>query len=250
MIHDNYIDIPLSGHTPNDNKSYGDWLANQIRYSTLCSDIVITWYGPEAESFGDKRNQLYQRLAMWKENLPHEYRDIDELRSSNLGCHDKKLLLFCQYHEAVLAIHNAWEEFGVSPPRSPLSVRKQNIPGEERTADRETCLHSARIVLDASARLGQLAVVSNRQVSDVDDGENKITDTEGERRKFHDLVSVATCLVFSEIARSPAANQDLPYLGMACGFFGMIATQNQVPFLEAMELLRVAQLILIRRRGS
>lgn len=68
--------------------------------------------------------------------------------------------------------------------------------------------------------------------------------------KVCDLVSLATCLLFALVLRDPgpSAEVNLPYLGMACGFFAKLASMKQAPFTAAACILRIAQQVMDRER--
>lgn len=66
--------------------------------------------------------------------------------------------------------------------------------------------------------------------------------------RFINLAKRAICRIFLSILTDPSTRKDLPYMGMACGFFGKLALEESIPFAEVMELSRVAHRVTAKKK--
>lgn len=69
-------------------------------------------------------------------------------------------------------------------------------------------------------------------------------DMVGRQRRIRNLLTWAVPILCGATVHDLGSYNSLPYLGMACGILGMLATRDRsVPFTEVMEPLRVAQVV-------
>lgn len=140
MISDTYIEtIPkLSSCEAPEYMTDGNWLVYQIQYAQLCADITVRTYDDTSDKEPGSRDlvldEVQNRLHAWKSSLPVGYSDLDQVHPLGFDRDGRKLELFCQYHDAIFAIHRAWDE--------------EEIRDHKRLASNETCLRSARTILD------------------------------------------------------------------------------------------------------
>ena len=83
-----------------------EWMSSQIEYISLSRTLL----GTHARPFNNQTNNikwLESDLKAWKANLPGEYQDIDQPHPDNLVSNNRKLWVFCQYHEAILRLNNS-----------------------------------------------------------------------------------------------------------------------------------------------
>ena len=117
----------------------------------------------------------------------------------------------------------------------------------------ERCLESAKAVLEASSCVVPPSMSPHMYVDINFFGGEQCHEVPKTYLNFDpsgrivNLVSSAVCIVFHAAVHDPSHSDGLPYLGMACGFLGMLAARKHpglsVPFPEAMELLRGAQVV-------
>lgn len=120
------------------------WMTSQAEYIRLCLRIA-----KPPENGNDRQphtHTLDGELQAWKSNLPGQYQDIDQPYPHSIASDNRKLWLFCQYHEANLRLH-----------MSHIGDASDALWSE---SERGVC--SARVILEATSLLPPLAVLSNR----------------------------------------------------------------------------------------
>lgn len=120
------------------------WMTTQVEYIRLCLRIA-----KPHENENDRQvhiNKLEGELQAWKSNLPGQYHDIDQAYPRNIASDNRKLWLFCQYHEASLRLHMSY-----------VGDTFDNLGSES-----EHGICSARVILEATSLLPPSTVLSNR----------------------------------------------------------------------------------------
>jgi hypothetical protein len=116
------------------------WMSSQIEYSLLSIRLA----GTRKQQCIKETNMIEQLegdLKAWKANLPCQYQDIDQPHPCNIASDNRKLWVFCQYHEAILRLYK-------SQAGHPLHI--------------EQCLHSASVILQATSVLSPSVVHTYR----------------------------------------------------------------------------------------
>ena len=120
------------------------WMTSQVEYIRLCLRIAKP---PENEN--DRQVHIHTlegEVQVWKSNLPGQYHDIDQPYPRNIASDNRKLWLFCQYHEASLRLH----------------MSHIGDAFEALESDSEHAVCSAKVILEATSLLPPSAVLSNR----------------------------------------------------------------------------------------
>ena len=128
MLHGAFLDPllqPPETSTP-------DWVLRQIEYSRICSDILDGWQNRSCSTQLDRTDSLHIRLRDWKGSDPKSSPESSVETDDSTTASERRLVLFCQYHEALFALHGGSDMVGSQP---------QN----------ERCLESAKAILEASS---------------------------------------------------------------------------------------------------
>lgn len=115
----------------------------QIQYSSICSDILNLYRPTKGEGVESQDiSSLQKRLLDWKFShangldKPDEGAEIDGMVQD-----ERTLILFCEYHDAVLALH------GGMVPQDTLSQ-----------VWNDQCLESTKSILQTCSRISQLTL--------------------------------------------------------------------------------------------
>ncbi|KAF2196663.1 hypothetical protein GQ43DRAFT_435816 [Delitschia confertaspora ATCC 74209] len=219
---------------------YTGWDLLHYRYARLCSVIIKTLYTQSSKeltacSLIDIIARLNTMLESWRMSIPPGYRPEIRIQSSTNSTNNSELGkqqiktprawdsciqndIFLKYAEAAFAIHRWGVVIEESRLGSDLSLK------EKYEESGRMCVEVAKGVLRMVGRL--------RVANDAGDvGWHHIA-----------LPALSTTVLSMTVSKphsnstfpssfsSPSATSYLPYLGMACGYFGRLSTTTSSPY--------------------